>query len=341
MTLLEQFSFFGGEPLMNFQVIEYICNYFNQLKNENKIDYIPRFAVITNGTTITDQIIDMLIKYNFTITISIDGDEFIQNYLRIDKLGHGTFNKINEKYKQLIEKGFPKNSIGLECTYTKAHIDKKISFVDLLNYFHTNFGIDIVHIAPVCIDSNNKLSLSNYQDIIINYTKELVDYSFDTILNEKSIKSSSFVLGILDRLISNTQVPYICPAGLNSVSVAKDGIIRPCFVFSGSDISIGNLQSTMDELKDNLKDFTLKYNEKHLYEKCKECYARNVCSSCLTSYGDNLDEPDFYHGADSMCTIMKTMISSILLRLSEIKSNKENWNTLNEVLNKYSTCHYC
>lgn len=328
--------FFGGEPLLNYEVIGYVCHYFNKLKSENKINYIPNFAVITNGTILTDEIIDILVKYRFMITISVDGDEIIQNYLRPNKLGNDTFNAIIKNYNELIKKGFIKNRITFECTYTREHVLKNITFINLLKFFHNKFDVDIVHIAPVCIDSDDILSLTNYQDTIAKYIKELVEYTFNTMLNEKIIKSCSFILSILDRIISHTQMPYTCPVRINSLSIAKDGIIRPCFVFSGSKVSVGNLQSTIDDLINRLSELTITYNKKNLYKKCKSCYARNICSSCLTSYGSDLDKPDFYYGANSMCTIMKTLISNMFLKLVEIKSNKEDWKILNEVISKYS-----
>jgi uncharacterized protein len=73
---------FGGEPLLNFDLIKKICDYLAHLVEENKIQNIPMPVVITNLTILNDEMINYFKKYNFSVTVSLDGPESINDSFR-------------------------------------------------------------------------------------------------------------------------------------------------------------------------------------------------------------------------------------------------------------------
>lgn len=199
-------QFFGGEPLLNPSVIKYICEYFDYLKEIHKINYIPKYGITTNGTQITEESAQLMKKYSFIITLSIDGNEIIHDSLRTDKFGNGTFSILKEKYSTLISTGINSNNISFECTYTNKHIQNNISIVDLFKFFKDEFGKDITHITPVCIEETNSLLLNNSKDILNKYIEEAVEYTFNSIINKEVINSTSTIVSILERLIKQIKM---------------------------------------------------------------------------------------------------------------------------------------
>jgi len=261
---------FGGEPLLNYKVIKFICEYFKFLNTSGFINYMPRFAIVTNGTYFSNEIIDLMKDY------------------------------------------------------------------DLFKFFREKFGSYITHITPVCIQSDNSLSLNNFSLIVEEYTKEAVEYTFETMLNEKIVNSSTIITAVIDRLINKTPILYICPAGVETLSVRWDGNIYPCFMFTGSNMYVGNLSSESEEIISNVKSFVLKYNKKDLDSICANCWAKYVCSLCLGSFGEDINNKDKSYGADIMCIMIQTIIKNILLKLAEIKASQEKWQIVQEVIQRHS-----
>ncbi|AAM25497.1 uncharacterized protein M2349_000037 [Caldanaerobacter subterraneus subsp. tengcongensis MB4] len=322
---------FGGEPMLNYDVIKVICEYFENLRNNNIIDYMPQFGIVTNGTYLPSEAIDIMKKFRFNITISLDGDKIIHDSLRIKKTGEGTFNYIKTNYIKMIESGINKEKISFECTYTHKHIENNISFVDLFKFFRNEFDCLITHITPVCIEKNNFLSLNKDKEIIKKYIKEAVEYTFDTILKERIINSCAIITEVIQRLIRKIPMQYICPAGVNNLTVTQDGTIYPCFMFIGTDLSVGNINISSDEIMSNTKMFNLKFNAKFLDDSCKTCWAKYICSFCLGSFGD-IKNKDRSYGAEIMCIMMKEILENVLLKLAELKASEENWQILHKVL---------
>ena len=118
---VKRIVFFGGEPILNLNIMEYICKRFNDDFHSNKISFIPEFAIITNGTILTDRIIEFINKYISIITVSIDGLKDINDANRIDKNGKGSFDRIS-RFIQTI-KNQTKVTLKFEATYTQKHID--------------------------------------------------------------------------------------------------------------------------------------------------------------------------------------------------------------------------
>ena len=93
--------FFGGEPLLNLEVIKYIVHKVNMRMDELKSQCI--YYLTTNGTIINDEVIELLNNNDFVFSISIDGLEFIHNYNRIFLNGKGSYYKVMDNSKKLLE----------------------------------------------------------------------------------------------------------------------------------------------------------------------------------------------------------------------------------------------
>jgi uncharacterized protein len=203
--------------------------------------------------------------------------------------------------------------------------------VDLFKFFKNEFDCLITHITPVCIEENHFLSLNKDKEIIKKYIKEAVEYTFDTMLKEKIINSCAIITEVIQRLIRKIPIQYICPAGLNNLTVTQEGAIYPCFMFIGTDLSVVNINIDRDEIINNIKMFNLKFNDKLLDDLCVACWAKYICFFCLGSFGD-VKNKDRSYGAEIMCIMMKEILENVLLKLAEVKTSEKDWRILQKVL---------
>ena len=104
---INSIQFFGGEPLLNPEIIQTVCEHILDKYNKNKIQKLPVFAVVTNGTIMSSKILEILSDYKIQITVSIDGPQFIHDPLR----GQGTYDKIIENIEYLKNENI---TIGVE-----------------------------------------------------------------------------------------------------------------------------------------------------------------------------------------------------------------------------------
>ena len=88
---IQYVQFFGGEPLLNYQLMEYVCEYITNLYKTEKIHIMPQFGIVTNGTIINDDILRILSVYNIAVTISCDGPREINDKLRVNKNHEGVY----------------------------------------------------------------------------------------------------------------------------------------------------------------------------------------------------------------------------------------------------------
>ena len=332
---IDNVQMFGGEPLLNYDVLKFVCEYFKQLNLDKKINYMPDFGIVTNGTCFTQKAIKLMKDFNFSITFSMDGSSIIHNKLRPDRLGNGTFNKVKENYFNLLNGDVFKGAIAFECTYTQEHINNNISIVDLLKFFRKEFNSLIVHITPVAINKSHNLSLYDSRELFRKYIKDAVCYTFDKILNEKIINSIPIIISILERIINKRPIPYICPAGISTLSVTHDGNITPCFIFTGKDVSVGTLNSDINTIVTNLDTFINKHNLKEADSKCSHCWARYICTTCLAGIGEDLENKDKTYGLDIMCDTIQTILETMLIKISELKASENKWNEFKEVIFEY------
>lgn len=324
-------QFFGGEPTMKTELIYQTVDYFEKLLIKGKIKKLPLFGIVSNGVYMPSKLVDYFKKYNFYVTISLDGPKDINDKLRIDCTGEGQFAKIYKNILRLKEARI--DGLGFECTYTAEHIRQGISLVDLVKYFEKEFTSSIVHVAPISIENDHPLSLVPYTKQYVKYVEELVDFTFDKIFEEKKLYSTNIIFGVITRLLEQAKQQTICPAGVQTFSVAHDNKISPCFMYtSKDDISYGEVGDNADDILLKAYAFDKNINNKALVKNCQECFARNVCSSCLGSF--EIEENSAEITNPIFCKTIKAASLQTLRHMAEIKGNESKWVEFNRFLNK-------
>ena len=93
---IQMIQLFGGEPLMNLPLVEYVCNYVVEKKKNTRI------GLVTNGTLISEEFVRLVKKYNIMVTISYDGVPIVNDIMRVTRNGNGTSEKIKNTLRRLL-----------------------------------------------------------------------------------------------------------------------------------------------------------------------------------------------------------------------------------------------
>lgn len=248
--------FFGGEAMLNFDLIEYIVH---QMEKEIKVD---SFEVVTNGTMINNEIIQFLETYRFKVTISLDGPKAIHNKLRRNCPYELVIRTIHQIQNTLI-----KDRLELNCTYTKYHQENILR--QELEQFFESFGVKY-HISSVVTDINwLRLSFDKCEQ---ERCRESIDISLERIYtNSKNKDISSYVRAVIEGLVDRKYHEKFCYELCEDSYrfYDYDGKLIPCVRFIDTDVM-------------NEKDIK-NINEKN-DKTCKECWARGLCSDCTANF---------------------------------------------------------
>jgi uncharacterized protein len=248
--------FFGGEPLLGIDEVDYICSKFNDLYKDNKLNGIPSFSFVTNLTIMNQHIKEILDKYNISITVSIDGPSYIHDQQRVDINNQGSFNRIIKNYSMV-----KKHVIAIESTYTLNHILNGMSVSELRKWLSMEFDISETRIDVVPVSGCKELEVD-----AVKYNTELTD----NLANMED----GFIFAAFDK---NRQSDLFCNAGSNRICISIDGDIYPCQMYVNYPLAkLGNVKNDTNYQRqlDNIP-----YRNRNR-DNCSKCWARKFCKVC-------------------------------------------------------------
>jgi uncharacterized protein len=317
---ISQIVFFGGEPMLNIEVMKFICNRFKKEYDEGKSLFMPKFGIITNGTILNREVI-AFIKDNISfITVSLDGPKKINDANRIFADGTGSYDKISEFIRAIkAEVNIP---IVYEATFTQAHLNAKCGHDDINKALSEEFDIN-----GVIID---EITLSN--EHISEYWKKL-DYE-DLVASEFTNLPKGF-WGILYAILKK-RARDMCPISKQIIAISTGGTLYPCHMNNGE--SHNNLGSIYGDniftdhklAQINNSFFSLKNNE-----KCEKCWANNLCGGCSMKWFYNNENKKFEKKPnEKLCVLTQDYLEKILLMISHIRKNTDIWTVFLEKAKK-------
>lgn len=262
-----EIDFFGGEPLMNFEVVKSLVAYGREA--EKVYGKNIRFTITTNGLLLDDVKADFINKNMDNVILSIDGRPSVNDNMRRTVNDKGTYDIITENYVRFVEKR--KGTYYVRGTFTRENLDFSEDVKHLADK-----GFKNVSIEPVVTDPSFSYALQedDKEKILKEYDK-LTDLYLDYAKEGKKFEFFHFNVDM-------NQGPCVvkrvsgCGAGTEYVAVSPEGDIYPCHQFVGNqDFKLGNLND--DHFENNRYD---EFNKAHIYnkEKCRECWAKFYCS---------------------------------------------------------------
>lgn len=284
--------FFGGEPLLNQEVICFSVEYINNLLKELKGKV--RYSITTNGTILNDKLINLFTNNTFQINISIDGIKRIHESNRPFKSGASTFDRVLESLKELNGKV---TKLSAFICLTKNDIPYfKQSVLWLWNNGISNVYGNLVF---------GKEQIYEYDDYACfdEQIKELAEISFINIVNGNQYVYTPFIESI--KAISRKKYTCSCYLWQNGIFIfSPSGDAYKCYRFIGDErFKLGNIEdSQLNLLSKNIK--------KQKIEKCSGCWYQLYC-------GDGCPyEHDIYNGNINMPAEQLCIKSKITFRES-------------------------
>ena len=261
-------DFFGGEPLLNFDVCKKIVAYARSI--EKKYNKNFRFTLTTNGMNINDDVIDFCNKEMHNVVLSLDGRKEINDATRKTITGVGSYDIIVPKFKKLVEARGGKNYY-MRGTFTHNNVE----FTKDL--FHmADLGFTELSMEPVVCKPNEPYALTE-EDLPVLYEQYEI-LAKEMLKREKEGRPFTFYHYMID--LKNGPCIYKrisgCGSGTEYMAVTPWGELFPCHQFVGDEkYSLGNI---FDGIKN--KEVVNKFKNCNAYarKECANCWAKLYCS---------------------------------------------------------------
>lgn len=257
--------FYGGEPLMNWKVLEVLLTRIEEYIQEGKLPTEMTLNMVTNGSLINNEIAQKLKNHNVQVSISIDGDAFATNASRVYADGRPVYQDIKRGFSICRNNGM---DIGASCTLSEASIedfDKTMSVL-LDECKVTNLGFNLM--------------ITGGEELDQDYNERAAKFIIDAfkVFREKGVYEDR-IMRKVGSFIESKVWPFDCGAtGGNQIVIAPDGCVGICHGFLAEKKYFPT--NVWDDKFDIENDFT--YKEWSMrsplnMEKCQNCFALGIC----------------------------------------------------------------
>lgn len=265
-------AFMGGEPLLNRDVLYSVTNYAANAAKKNNVGI--SFSLTTNATLIRDEDVSLFQKYNFTVTISIDGLGEVNNALRPFISGKGSFDLVKKKVRLLLET--PDRSFALLARVSIT--PKNLNLPEIMEGL-LEMGFDAVKFSPVLKSPTGKEQMQTGDFDTLLDQMIACGEKFQQGLNQGVLYPMENILSTLKRIHQYERNEYPCGAGGGYMGVSAEGELYACHRFvNDTNGHLGNLSEGVDIEKQGR---WLKSRHLSVQDPCNKCWARYMCSgSC-------------------------------------------------------------
>lgn len=295
-------DFFGGEPLMNWDVVKKLVAYGRSQEPLHNKQF--RFTLTTNGVLLNDEIMDFCNKEMSNVVLSLDGRSEVNDKMRPFRNGRGSYDLIVPKF-QTFAKQRGEKDYYIRGTFTRNNLD----FSEDVFHF-ADLGFEKMSIEPVVASPEEAYAIreEDLPRILNEYDKLALEY----IKRHKEGRGFTFFHFMLDL----SQGPCVakrlsgCGSGTEYLAVTPWGDFYPCHQFVGQDeFLLGNVDDGV--IKTELRD-EFKLCNVYAKDKCRECYARFYCSGgcAANSYNFHGSINDAY---DIGCEMQKKRIECAIM----------------------------
>lgn len=261
-------DFFGGEPLMNFQVVKDLVAYARSIEKEKGKNF--RFTLTTNGVLVDDDVIDFANRECSNVVLSLDGRKEVHDRYRVDFAGNGSWEKIVPKFQKFVEARGGKEYY-MRGTFTHANPDFLNDIKQMLD-----LGFNELSMEPVVCAKDDPSALTD-EDLEI-VMKQYEDLAALMLQRDKEGRPFTFYHYMIDL----TGGPCIykrisgCGSGTEYMAVTPWGDLYPCHQFVGDEkFKLGDIWQgvTNTEIQNEFAACNV-----YAHPECRDCWARLYCS---------------------------------------------------------------
>ncbi len=279
-------DFFGGEPLMNFEVVKQLVAYGREQEKIHNKNF--RFTLTTNGVLLNDEILEFLNKEMANVVLSIDGREEVNNKMRPFRNGKGSYDLIVPKFQKVAESRNQTNYY-VRGTFTRNNLDFSEDVLHL-----ADLGFEQISVEPVVAADTEDYALRE-EDIPV-ICEQYDKLAKEMIKRSKEGKCFNFFHFMIDLQGGPCVAKRIsgCGSGTEYLAVTPWGDFYPCHQFVGEEkfllgtVDTGIVNTGIVE--------TFKGCNVYAKDKCKNCFSKFYCSGgcAANSYNFNGSINDVY-----------------------------------------------
>ncbi|MCI8651912.1 MAG: thioether cross-link-forming SCIFF peptide maturase [Oscillospiraceae bacterium] len=261
-------DFFGGEPLMNWQVVKDLVHYARSVEKERGKNF--RFTLTTNGVLIDDDVIDFANREMHNVVLSLDGRKEIHDRFRVDYAGQGSWEKIVPKFQKLV-KARGNRGYYMRGTFTHANPDFLEDIKTMLDLGFTELSMEPVVCAPGDPSALTKEDLA----VVMDQYEKLA-----RLMQERRKAGKPFTF--YHYMIDLTGGPCVykrisgCGSGTEYMAVTPWGDLYPCHQFVGEEaFKLGDVWQgvTAPQVQEQFAACNV-----YTRPECRDCWAKLYCS---------------------------------------------------------------
>lgn len=305
-------DFFGGEPLMNFDVVKEIVKYGRELEKTHDKKF--RFTLTTNGVLLNDDIMEFANKEMANLVLSIDGRKEIHDMMRPSRNNKGSYDLVLPKFKKAAESRH-QTDYYVRGTFTHYNTD---FYKDVLHL--ADLGFKQISVEPVVAPQSEDYAITE-EDVPV------ICEGYDKLAGEMLKRmNEGNEFNFFHFMIDLEGGPCVakrlsgCGSGTEYLAVTPWGDLYPCHQFVGNeDFLMGNVDTgiTNTKIRDEFKCCNV-YSK----EKCKNCFAKFYCSGgcAANSYNFHGNIHDAY---DLGCELQKKRVECAIMLKAALAAEEE------------------
>ena len=261
-------DFFGGEPLMNFDVVKQLVAYARSIEKEKDKHF--RFTLTTNGVLIDDDVIDFVNREMSNVVLSLDGRKEVHDRYRVDYAGNGSWEKIVPKFQKLVAARDGKNYY-MRGTFTHANPDFLEDIKTMLD-----LGFSELSMEPVVAAAGDPAALTESDKaVVMEQYEKLAELMLQ---RDKEGKPFTFYHYMIDLKGGPCIYKRIsgCGSGTEYMAVTPWGDLYPCHQFVGEEkFKLGDIWNGVSNhaIQEEFASCNV-----YAREECRDCWARLYCS---------------------------------------------------------------
>ncbi len=261
-------DFFGGEPLLNWEVVKALVAYGRSLEKES--GKLFRFTLTTNGVLLDDEVTDFCNREMHNVVLSLDGRREVHDFYRKDHRGEGSYDTVVPRFQRFVKQRGDREYY-IRGTYTRRNTD---FLKDILHM--ADLGFDKLSMEPVVTSPDSPEALREEDLPVIFHQYE--ELAREMLAREKAGKGFQFYHYMID--LEHGPCVYKrlsgCGSGTEYLAVTPSGDLYPCHQFVGDGaFRLGNLEEgiTAHQLQ-----AAFQQNNLYQHEACRDCWAKLYCA---------------------------------------------------------------
>ena len=295
-------DFFGGEPLMNWQVVKDLVAYGREQEKIHDKNF--RFTLTTNGVLLNDEVMEFANREMGNVVLSIDGRKEVNDHMRPFRNGAGSYDLIVPKFQKFAESR-NQDKYYVRGTFTHNNLDFSKDVLHL-----ADLGFKQISVEPVVAENTADYAIR--EEDLPTLFAEYDALAAEMVRRKKSGEDFNFFHFMIDLEGGPCVAKRLsgCGSGTEYLAVTPWGDLYPCHQF------VGNEKFLMGNVRDGVKNTELRDEFKccnvYAKEKCRNCFAKFYCSGgcAANSYHFHGNINDAY---DIGCELQKKRIECAIM----------------------------